>query len=701
MRHGRVKHGAETARQPPVVDARKSVLTDPARWSELAAMTRRCRCLVLPILVLALSLAAPYGLARAVDSLDGVSGRHAVAMHGAVKYEPGFDHFAYVNPEAPQGGQLRMARQGTYDSFNPYILKGSPAAGLGHVFETLMTSSADEPFSMYGLLAETIYMPEDRSWVAFKLHDDARWHDGTPVTVADVIFSLNALQSKGHPFYRFYYQNVSRAEKVAPRTVRFTFKGGVNRELPLILGQMPILPKHYWIAGGRSFGESTLTPPLGSGPYRIAEHEPGRYVAYEKVADYWGADLPVNAGRWNFRRIRYDYFRDPTVIREAVKSGTIDVHMENQAKAWATAYDVPAVAADTLKLVEIDHDRPTGMQGFVMNTRRAPFDQRKVRRALAYAFDFEWTNRNLFFGQYDRTESYFSNSELASSGLPDGREKAILEGLPGSLPPGVFTKVYDPPSTDGSGYPRDNLKTAMRLLREAGYEYRDMKLVDPETGRQVAFEILLVSQGFERIVLPYKVNLNKLGIAVEVRVVDSAQYQNRLDGFDFDMIVHSFGQSLSPGNEQRDFWGSAAAQRPGSRNLTGIESKAVDKLIQMIIQAPSRAELVQRTRALDRVLLWHHLVVPNWHIGYFRVAYWDKFGRPDNPPYDLPIADTWWLAGDKAAGVDVAQDAAAEPGAAGGGRGVWLTLGVLGVVFGVALWFRRVRRGADAGSGAA
>jgi len=573
-------------------------------------------------LFLALLLALLPALPAAAQSLDGVAPRHAVAMHGTPKYGTGFAHFDYVNPDAPKGGLLKMAAEGTWDSFNPYVLRGNPVQGAGLVYETLTTQTEDEAFTAYGLLAEHIYMPEDRAWVAFKLREEARWHDGTPVTVEDVIFSLNVLKEKGHPFYRFYYKNVAQARRVAPRTVRFDFAGGPNRELPLIVGQLPVLPKHAW--EDRDFGASTLEPPLGSGPYRVTDFEPGRFVVYERVDDYWGRDLAVNRGRWNFERIRYDYFRDPTVIREAVKSGGIDFHMENQAKAWATAYDVPAARSGELKLAEIDHDRPTGMQAFVMNTRRAPFDKRKVRLAMAHAFDFPWTNRNLFFGQYSRTESYFSNSELASTGLPEGRELAILEQFRGRVPSEVFTEVYDPPTTDGNGYPRENLKTALRLLQEAGYEVRDMKLVDPETGRQVRFEILLVSKAFERIVLPYRANLNKLGIEVEVRVVDSSQYQQRLDTFDFDMVVHSFGQSLSPGNEQRDFWGSQAATRNGSRNLVGVQDPVVDELIDMVIQAPSREELVHRTRALDRVLLWHHFVVPNWHIGYFRVAYWHR-----------------------------------------------------------------------------
>lgn len=650
------------------------------------------RCLA-PVLAVALALPAVPAFGQAID---GVEPRHGVAMHGEVKYGPGFEHFDYVDPDAPEGGRIKLAAEGTYDSFNPYVVKGVAAAGANLVFETLMASSDDEAFSQYGLLAESIYMPGDRSWVAFKLREGARWHDGEPVTVEDVIFSLEVLKEKGHPFYRFYYKNVAQARKVGPRTVRFDFAGGLNRELPLIVGQMPVLAKHDWAE--RAFGETTLTPPLGSGPYKVADYEPGRYVVYERVDDYWGDDIPVNRGRWNFETIRYDYFRDPTVIREAVKSGDIDFRQENQAKAWATGYDVPAAHQGRLKLKEIDHDQPTGMQAFAMNTRRSPFDERKVREAMAYAFDFQWTNRNLFFGQYSRTESYFSNSELASDGLPRGREREILAQFRGRIPPEVFNRTYDPPASEGSGYPRDNLKRALALLNEAGWVVRDMKLVNRETGRRFAFEILLVNKAFERVALPYVANLEKLGMDVEVRVVDSAQYQNRLDSFDFDMIVAGWGQSLSPGNEQREFWGSRAAERPGSRNYTGIQDEAVDELIDMIIQAPSRDELVVRTRALDRVLLWHHLVVPNWHIGYFRVAYWDKFGRPQtNPPYALPYLDTWWVEPGKVAAVESAQSEAGTPETGGAGGGTAITALVLAALAALALFFFRRHHARRAG----
>jgi microcin C transport system substrate-binding protein len=627
---------------------------------------------------------------RTLDALEGVEPVHALAMHGDVKYKAGFEAFDYVNPDAPKGGTAKLAAEGTYDSFNPYILKGQAASGAALVYETLLTKSDDEAFSEYGLLAEDIYMPEDRSWVAFTLREDARWHDGEPITVEDVIWSLNTLKERGHPQYRFYYKSVQSARKIGPRTVRFEFSEGLNRELPLIVGQLPILPKHYWTQPEHDFADSTLEPPLGSGPYRVADFEAGRYVVYERVEDYWAKDLAVNRGRWNFGKIRFDYFRDPTVIREAVKAGDIDWRLENTAKAWANAYDVPAVDNGRLKLAEIKHDRPTGMQAFVMNTRRAPFDNRKVRKAMNYAFDFPWTNRNLFFGQYTRTESYFSNSELASDGLPKGREREILEQFRGQVPPEVFSTAYNPPSTDASGYPRDNLKKALTLLNEAGWVVRDMQLVNAETGEPFAFEFLVNNRSFERVVLPYAHNLRRLGIEVDVSVVDSAQYQNRLDSYDFDMILGGWGQSLSPGNEQRSYWGSAAAERPGTRNWIGVQDPVVDELIQMIIQAPDREELVHRTRALDRVLLWHHFVVPNWHLDYWRIAYWDKFERPvDPPPYALAFLDTWWIADDKAEQVAQAQQQAGGGEAEDSGGPGWLTL--LGVVAlgGLALFFFR------------
>jgi microcin C transport system substrate-binding protein len=428
---------------------------------------------------------------------------------------------------------------------------------------------------------------------------------------------------------------------------------GNNAELPMIMGQLPVLPAHHYRS--RDFEQTSLEPPLGSGPYRVAQVNPGRSITYERVTDWWAADLPVNRGRYNIDRIRYDYYRDGTVALEAFKAGEYDFRVENNSKLWATAYEGPPFARGLIRTELIDHELPTGMQGFVYNTRRPPFDDPLVREALAYAFDFEWTNKNLFYGQYTRTASYFSNSELASHGPPPPEELALLEPYRDRLPPRVFSEAYVPPATDGEHGIRTNLRTALKLLAQAGFEVRDRKLVNASTGAAVRFEILLVQPAFERIVLPFRANLERLGIEVTVRTVDSAQYQRRLDEFDFDMVVGSFGQSLSPGNEQRDFWGSAAADIPGSRNIIGIRNPAIDALIDSVVAAPDRDALVQRTRALDRALLWGHYVIPNWHIQSFRVAYWDKFARPTvNPKYALGF-DTWWVDEDKARRLDSAR----------------------------------------------
>lgn len=566
---------------------------------------------------------------------------HGVAMHGTPKYGPNFKHFDYTDPNAPKGGAIRISSIGTFDNFNPYTITGVPAAGSGFVFESLMTSSEDEAFTEYGLLAESIEMPEDRSWVAFTLRQGARWHDGKPVTVDDVIFSLETLKTQGRPFFRFYYGNVAKAEKVSSRKVRFTFTATKNRELPLIIGQLPILPKHFF--AGRDFKNSILEPIPGSGPYKISGFEPGRSVTYARVRDYWGQNLAVNKGRYNADQIRIDYYRDATVALEAFKAGEYDFRQENTSKVWATGYNSPAFRNGLYKKETIKNEIPTGMQAFAFNTRRPLFKDPRVRQALAFAFDFEWTNKNLFYGQYARTESFFSNSELASTGLPSEAELKILEPLRAQLPTEVFTKSYRPPSTDGQRAIRGNLRQAVKLLKQAGWIIKDQKLVNATSGKPFSFETLLVSPAFERIVLPFKKNLERLGIDMRVRTVDTAQYRKRTDDFDFDMVIQSFGQSLSPGNEQRDFWGSSAADRPGGRNIIGIKDPAIDKLIELVISAPDRESLVTRTRALDRALLWNHYVIPQWHIQTFRVAYWDKFGRPaTTPKYGLGF-DSWWV----------------------------------------------------------
>lgn len=568
---------------------------------------------------------------------------HAIAMHGSPKYPADYKHFDYVNPDAPKGGSVRMAAIGnTYSTFNPYTLKGVAAAGVTQIYETLLESSSDEAFTEYGLIAETIEVPDDRSWVAFTLRPTARWHDGKPITVDDVIWSLQTLKEKGQPFFRFYYKDVVKVEKTGERSVKFSFTPGQdNRELPLILGQLPILPKHYWEK--RAFDETTMEPPLGSGPYKIKEFEAGRSVTLERVKDYWGADLAINKGKNNFDLIRYDYYRDSTVALEAFKAGEYDFRQENAARVWATGYESPALKAGLIKKIEIKHENPTGMQGFAFNTRKDLFQDRRVRAALAYAFDFEWTNKNLFFGQYARTKSYFSNSELAAVGLPSDEEQKVLAPLRAQIPPEVFTKVYEPPSSDGSGNIRDNLRAAQILLRDAGWTVQNGKLQNAKTRKNFAFEILLNSPEFERIVLPFTKNLERLGIEASVRTVDTSQYQARTDNYDFDMIVQSVGQSLSPGNEQRDFWGSASADDPGGRNVIGIKDPAVDKLIDLVIAAPDREQLIARTRALDRVLLWNHFVIPNWHVQSYRIAFWDKFGSPSTPPKYALGFDGWWI----------------------------------------------------------
>jgi microcin C transport system substrate-binding protein len=600
---------------------------------------------------LSLLLALPAGAQEVYVS-------HGIAMHGDLKYGPDFTAFDYVNPDAPKGGKVRQAAIGSFDNLNPYILKGQSAAGIGRIFETLMTGSDDEAFSQYGLIAETVEMPEDRSWVAFTLRKQARWHDGTPITVEDVIFSLEILKTKGHPFYRAYYGDVVAAEKIGECKVKFTFADGLNRELPLIMGELPILSKAYYET--YDFEKTTLVSPLGSGPYRVESVDPGRSITYARVVDYWGADLPVRRGRQNFDVIRIDYYRDPTVSMEAFKAHEYDFRAENASKVWATAYVGAAFDDGRIIKEEISNGNPTGMQGFVFNTRRAKFADPRLRRALGYAFDYEWTNKNLFNGAYTRTESYFSNSELASSGLPDDAELALLEPLRGQIPDTVFSEVYKTPKTDGSGNARGNLLRALKLLGEAGWTIADGRLISPADGRPLEIEFLIVSPLFERIIAPLIKNLEKLGVTSKIRLVDSAQYQKRLDDFDFDMIVATIGQSLSPGNEQNNYWTSAAADTPGSRNYAGIKDPAVDSLVATLIAAPDRDALVTAARALDRVLLSGYYVIPHWHIRSYRVAYWNKFMRPAiTPKYSLGF-EGWWIDPDLAATLAGAEKAAED-----------------------------------------
>jgi microcin C transport system substrate-binding protein len=571
----------------------------------------------------------------------GAAPSEGMSLFGDLKYAPGFTHFDYTNPQAPKGGVMRYSSIGTFDTLNPFVVNGVPAAGISLVFDTLSASSEDEPASEYGLAAKTIDLAPDKLSVLYSLRKEARFHDGTPMTPADVIWTFETLQKKGLPAYREYYGDVTKVEQEGDRGVRFYFKSAKNRELPQILGQMPVLSKAYW--SGKDFAKTTLTPPLGSGPYTIKSIDPGRSIVYRRVEDYWGADLPVNKGRYNVDTIRYDYYRDATIALEAFKAGQYDVRLENSSKDWATGYDSPALRAGLIKKEQIPNGLPSGMQGFGYNLRRPIFQDPRVREALAYAFDFEWSNKNLFYGAYQRTRSYFDNSELAATGLPQGPELQILDKFRGQVPEAVFTTEYDPPKYDGSGNIRDGLRKALKLLMEAGWTFKDEKLVNVKTGQPFEFEILLDNPQFERIVLPFADNLKRMGITARVRTVDTSQYERRMETFDYDMTVALFPESLSPGNEQREYWGSQAADEQGSRNVLGIKSKAVDALVEELIQSPDRASLVAHARALDRVLQYGYYVIPNFHLAAFRVAYWDKFRRPAVSPKYAVGFDTWWV----------------------------------------------------------
>lgn len=572
---------------------------------------------------------------------------HGLSLFGELKYPPDFKRFDYVNPAAPRGGVLRMAAIGGFDSLNPFILKGDAAAGASMVYERLLTQSFDEAGAEYGLLAESVEAAKDYSWVMFNLRPGARWHDGKPVTPEDVIFSMNILKEKGAPVYRFYYANVKSATKAGANGVRFDFDAAGNRELPQIVGQLPILPAHYW--RGRDFEATTLEPPLGSGPYRIGKVETNRTITLERVADYWGKDLPVNVGAHNFDQIQFEYYRDDTVALEAFKANNFDVRFETSAKNWATAYDFPAVKQGRVIRAELETRNAEPMQGFLFNTRREKFSDPRVRLAFNLAFDFEWANKNLFYGQYARTSSYFQNSELAASALPDAAELALLEPFRAQLPPEVFTTVYKPPVSDGSGENRKNLREAQRLFAEAGWKVVDGALTHTASGEKMQVEFMLDQPNFERIVSPYVRNLERLGVKTSIRMVDTAQYKNRTDAYDFDIIIGGVANSLSPGNEQREYWSSAAAARPGSRNLIGVKNPVVDALIDKIIFAENRAGLIAASRALDRVLLWGHYLVPQWHTPVTRTAYWDVLDYPRPvPDYNIGFPDLWWYKGELA-----------------------------------------------------
>ena len=595
--------------------------------------------------------------ARAQAAPDGLAWRHALSTFGDVKYPAGFKHFDYVNPDAPKRGVARLFSLGTFDNFNQVIagLKGSIAGGATLINQTLTTRSQDEPSTAYGLLAEAAAYPDDFSHVIYRLNAAARWHDGKPVTPDDVIFSFDAFK-KNSPMHRAYFQHIVRCEQAGERDVKFTFDGPGNRELPSIAGEVPVLPKHWWEGtdaqgNKRDVTATTLEIPLGSAAYRIKEFVAGRTLVLERVRDYWGKDLPHSLGQDNFDELRFEFFRDDTVGREAFKADQLDWFDERSGKQWSTAYDFPAEREKRV-LKEKFQDASSGkMQGYAFNLRRPLFADVRVRRAFNYAYDWETSDRLLSNGEYHRDGSYFDGiPELASSGLPEGQELQILETMRDKVPAELFTTPYKNPVGGNEEASRSNLREAARLLKEAGFENRDRKLVDP-AGKPVSVEFLSAEQGDERSVLFYKPYLERLGITVNIRSVDSVQFQNRLRSFDFDIVTTVWPQSLSPGNEQRDFFGSEAADRPGSRNLPGIKNPAVDALIDRIIFAKDRAELVASCKALDRVLLWNCYVVPQFAAGFERAARWDRFSHPEPlPKYGVSgFPSLWWWDAEKAA----------------------------------------------------
>jgi microcin C transport system substrate-binding protein len=608
-------------------------------------------------------------LSAGANAQSQVTPKHGFTVLGDPALPADFTAFPYVNVNAPKGGEVHLAEIGTFDSFNPFILRGTPelhgvtpwlvlpggsgsGSTVGHVWETLLTPSANEIATGYGHLAQSIEVPPDKSWVAFNLRPEAKFSDGVPVMAEDVAWTFRTLMEQGRPSIRVQFADVKDVVVEGPRRVRFNFKTTQNRELPLVVGGLPVLPKHFF--EGRDFTKPLTDAPVGSGPYRITNFELGRSVTFTRDPNWWAADMPTGRGTNNFDRVRYEYFRDMTVAMEAFKAGKVDIRSENVAKNWATAYDFPAVINGLVIRREYRHELPTGIQGYAMNTRRAMFADPRVRQAVTWAFDFEWTNKNLFYSAYARTLSYFSNTELAATGLPSAPELKLLSPYHDSLPEGLLSRPFALPVTDGSGNNREQLREALDLLREAGWEVKDRKLVDA-SGQPAGFTILLDDPSLERVALPYVQNLRKLGFDVKVRTVDPAQFQHLTDDFDFDMTMMIYPGADIPGSELRDYWSCAGAKSTGSFNLPGICDPAIDAMIQKVISAEDRDTLRTAGRALDRLLLWNWYMVPNWHSQDFHIAFWDRFGDPDIPIREGINFDSWWIDQEKAARNDEAR----------------------------------------------
>ncbi|MDX5592039.1 extracellular solute-binding protein [Pseudovibrio sp. SPO723] len=575
--------------------------------------------------------------------------RHGSTLLGELKYPADFEHYEYVNPDAPKGGVARLAGTGTFDSLNIAISRGTPPLGLLNIYDQLMSAPLDEASAQYGLIAEALQYPEDYSWAKFRLNPKARWHDGQPITPEDVVWSFE-VQTENDPHLKYYYRHVASAEVTGEHEVTFKFDQTGNRELPQILGQVLVFPKHWWNGtdaegNPRDITTGTLEPPLGSGPYRVGKVVPGRTISYERVEDYWAKDLNVNVGKYNFDELRYEYYRDETVEIQAFKADQFDWRIEATAKNWVTAYDVPAVErGDIIKESFLQPARGRGlMVGLIPNLRRDKFSDPRVRRALNYVLNFEELNRTIFFDLYNRIDSYFYGTELAATGVPEGLELAILEEVRGKVPEALFSEPYTNPVTEDGRQERDNLRKALNLLKEAGYERRGNQLVNAETGEPFTIEFMLNGPRFERIGLRYAQALKRIGIEMTLRPTDSSQYVNRIRERDFDMIYAGWAQSLSPGNEQRSFWGSSAADTPSSLNYGGIKNAAIDHIIDRVINAKDREELVAATRALDRVLLWNNYVIPGWTSAETRVVHWDRFSHPEiMPKYYIGFPDVWW-----------------------------------------------------------
>lgn len=596
-----------------------------------------------------LSVESPSAVSAELISDNNIVKTHAVAMHGEPKYSASFERFEYTSPEARKGGKIRLFNIGTFDSLNAFISKGTPASNTELIYDSLTVPAMDEPFTQYGLLAHTIEYPEDRSWVIFHMRPEAYFHDGKAITADDVVYTFNLLMEKASPAYRFFYADVKHVEALDKHKVKYTFGGSDNRELVLSVGSLPVVPQHFW--KDKAFDKSSLEIPLGSGPYRIEKVDPGRSIRYQRVDTYWAKDLAVNKHIYNFDQISIDYYRDNNVAVEALKAGEYDFRRENSSKFWATSYAIPAVKEGKLIQREISHNANSGIQAFAFNLRKPIFQDIELRKAISYAFDFEWSNKTLFYKAYERSYSFFTNSEFAATGLPGEEELELLMPYKSQLPESVFTKEYALPVTDGSGRNRPNLRIAKKILDNAGYKVVDNVLYNAQ-GQPIRFEILLRSPGFERIVNPFIKNLSRLGIIARIRLVDTSQYVNRNRSFSFDMLVNVFSQSESPGNEQRNFWGTDAANTEGSNNLIGIKNPVVDRLIENVVSAESRDDLVIATRALDRVLLHNYYVIPQWYKSANRVAYWNKFGIPSvAPAYDRYYSNgiyTWWYDEEKA-----------------------------------------------------